>query len=1045
MNDTFVENLPKKEKAFWHRALKVNPKKGLTTALVRRSNTLYGPNRLTVKNAKSLLTQILEHFKELIVILLCIASILSFILGIITVVNGGEVVEYVSSFIEAIIIAGIIFTNIFLSIRQSDKTDKALETLKSLVVPMAKVVRNGKTRLIPSANVVPGDIMILEAGESIAADAKLIEVANLKIDEAVLTGESEEVEKDAHYESTDDMPIGDRKDWVFSGTAVTNGSGTCQVIYTGMKTQVGQIAKLLDQEKTELTPLQKQIAKLSKIIGIIAVSVCVITFILYMVAMTGYTGFATGVDSVLGAINVSVVLAIASIPETLLAVVSIILAISVQRMSKQNALIKRLPAIETLGNVSIVCSDKTGTLTKNVMTVVKTWSPQFPLQVVDAKKPNDPNLELYRLGTLCSDAKVYKERNKVKYIGDSTETAILKGLVKQGIDYDKLVDANQRLGEIPFDADRKMMSVIVPSDKPEFKYMLITKGAPDRIFKHLSRDKHNSLAKARQVNDSMGNNALRVLAVAVKYFNQMPKELNPNTLETKLELVGLFGIIDPPKPEAKIAVKELKQAGIRTIMITGDHKTTAAAIAKELKILQPGEEVVSGADLDLMTDEQLAENVSKYSVYARVSPNDKLRIVKAWKANGQIVSMTGDGVNDAPSLKAADVGCAMGITGTDVAKDSSDMILMDDNFATIVRAIDVGRKVMLNIKSSLTMLLTANLANFLAIFIGILVFYISPLKSLQILFINVAVETLLSFAIARNNRTESVMSFKPKKQNEFIIDGRMFAEILFFGILISGVSLLMFYIGATFTIPKVYRVDNGGSYVTSGNFFGGVNGFLPLFSGAAASYNLTGTTTEYLSTNVLIGNNMQYIKTVDFLNSYHYGSLLCFLTIGIMLSINGLYSRAGGSLFTQKPKDSWFMATFVGIAIVAIGFVSFVPGIDMIFNMKIRGTDIIEYVNYNWYLCLPFASGLGLIIIAEIYRAIIGIFFNVDGSRKIKIDSKLDKEDDDNDEVVELTLLDDKKNKKKTTNKKTTSNSSKSKSASNVRKTTTTKKVAKKN
>lgn len=1043
MNDTFVENLPKKEKTFWHRALKVNPKKGLTTALVRRSNILYGHNRLTVKNAKSLLTQILEHFKELIVILLCIASILSFILGIVTVVNGGEVVEYVSSFVEAVIIAGIIFTNIFLSIRQADKTDKALQTLKGLVVPMAKVIRNGKTRLIPSANVVPGDIMVLEAGESIAADARLIEAANLKIDEAVLTGESEEVDKDANFESTNDMPIGDRKDWVFSGTAVTNGSGTCQVIYTGMKTQVGQIAQLLDQEKVELTPLQKQIAKLSKIIGIIAVSVCVITFILYMVAMTGYTGIATGASSIIGAINVSVVLAIASIPETLLAVVSIILAISVQRMSKQNALIKRLPAIETLGNVSIVCSDKTGTLTKNVMTVVKTWSPQFPLQVVDAKKPNDPNLELYRLGALCSDAKVYKERNRVKYIGDSTETAILKGLVKQGIDYDKLMDGYQRLGEIPFDADRKMMSVIVPSDKPEFKYMLITKGAPDRIFKHLCRDKHNNLTKAHQVNDSMGNSALRVLAVGVKYFNQMPKELNPNTLETKLELVGLLGIIDPPKPEAKIAVKELKQAGIRTIMITGDHKTTAAAIAKELKILQPGEEVISGADLDLMTDEQLVENVSKYSVYARVSPSDKLRIVKAWKANGQIVSMTGDGVNDAPSLKAADVGCAMGITGTDVAKDSSDMILMDDNFATIVRAIDVGRKVMLNIKSSLTMLLTANIANFLAIFIGILVFYISPLKSLQILFINVAVETLLSFAIARNNRTESVMSFKPKKQNEFIIDGRMFAEILFFGILISGVSLLMFYIGTTFTIPNVYTLD-GGSYATSGNLFGGVNGFLPLFSGAAASYNLTGTTTEYLSTNVLIGNSMQYIKTTDFLNAYHYGSLLSFLTIGIMLSINGLYSRAGGSLFVQKPKDSWFMATFVGISIAIIGFVSFVPGVSAVFNMNIYGTDIIEYANYNWYLCLPFAAGLGLIIIAEIYRAILGIFFNVDGSRKIKIDSKLDKEEDD--EVVELTLLDDKDNKKKPTNKKTTSNSSKSKSASNVRKTTTTnKKVAKKN
>lgn len=1010
MNDTFldIENLPKKEKAFWRRAIKVNPKKGLTYSLVRRSNILYGANKLKVKNAKSLLAQILEHFKELIVILLCIAAVLSLILGIMTVIkHPDDVVEYVSLFIECLIISGIIFTNIFLSIRQSDKTDKALQTLKNLVVPMAKIVRNGRTRLIPSVNVVPGDIMVLEAGEAIAADAKIIEASNLKIDEAVLTGESEEVEKDPNFESDNKMPIGDRKDWVFSGTAVTNGTGVCRVVYTGMNTQVGQIAKLLDNEAPELTPLQKQISKLSKIVGTIAVSVCLITFILYMVAMTGYTGInGAGWGD---ALNVSVTLAIASIPETLLAVVSIILAISVQKMSKQNALIKRLPAIETLGNVSVVCSDKTGTLTKNVMTVTKTWSPKLPLQVIDARKLNDPNLNLYKYGALCSDAKVYKERNRLKYIGDSTETAILKGLVKQGVDFDKLFNSQQRLGEIPFDSERKMMSVVVPSDKASHKYMIITKGAPDRVFKKLLRKDSNNLKKAKQVNDSMGNDALRVIAVAVKYVNQIPKNLTPANLESKLELVGLFGIIDPPKPEAKIAVAELKQAGIRTIMITGDHKTTAAAIAKELKILQAGQEVISGLDLDKMTDEELEKNVSKYSVYARVSPNDKLRIIKAWKANGKIVSMTGDGVNDAPSLKSADVGCAMGITGTDVAKDSSDMILMDDNFATIARSIDVGRKVMLNIKSALSMLLTANLVNFLAIFIGILIFYVSPLKSLQILFINVAVETLLSFAIARNSRTEDVMALQPSNPKDFIITKRMFWEILFFGIIISSVSVLMFYIGATFN-----------SYFQSNIW---------VFSKAAVAYNMDNIVTingiQYLPTDFGIN-----IRLSDFLISYHYGSLLCFLMLGILLSVNALYARAGGSLFKQKFKDAKLMLLVVSIAILMIGFVSFVPYVNIIFNMNIYGSSLIMYANYSLYLAIPFVSPIGLIIISEIYRGIYGIFFNIDGSRKIKVKGELSYEDE---KVVRLSLLDEVDNKKKG-KKPASKNSSKYNSRVKVRK-----------
>ena len=977
MKDKFLDSIENKnEKRFWVKALEVSSKKGLTTAMVRRGTKLFGKNKLTVKSVKSLGMQILEHFKELVVILLCVAAILSIILGIITAVqHPSDVIEYVSLFIESVIIAGIVFTNIFLSIRQADKTDKALQALKDLAVPMAKVLRNGRVKLIPSVNIVPGDILILEAGEAVPADAKLIQASDLKIDESVLTGESNEVLKDPKFRSNEKMSIGDRKDFVFSGTSVLNGSGVAQVRYIGMNTQVGKIAKLLDQEKAELTPLQKQIAKLSKIVGIVAISVCLVTFILYLVAMTGYNGF--NIAGWGDALNVSISLAIASIPETLLAVVSIILSISVQRMSKQNALIKRLPAIETLGATSVVCTDKTGTLTKNVMTVVKTWSTKFPLQLPDAKKPNDPNIALYKYGSLCNDTKVLKERSRVKYIGDPTETAIVKGYVNQGQDFEKLIARNKRYAEIPFDSERKMMSVIVPSDKRDHKYMLIVKGAPDKIFRRLENSRDNQLAKARLVNEHFGNNALRVLAVAVRYFDEIPANLKTANVESKLKLIGLIGIMDPPKVEAKISVKELREAGIRTVMITGDHKTTAAAIAKDLNILQPGQEVISGTELDKMTDKQLAKNVTKYSVYARVSPSDKLRIVKAWKANGQIVSMTGDGVNDAPSLKAADIGCAMGITGTDVAKDASSMVLIDDNFSTIVRAIDMGRKVMLNIKSSLSLLLTANLANFLVVFVGILLFFISPMRSLQILFINIALETLLSFAIARNVREEKVMRFYPRDPKKFIIDKKMFGEILFFGIIVSVMSLAMFYLGTCCGAPynfNLLRFWADASAYKQGHFI--VD---------------QATNIQYINQTMFVGMNIGYTPTTDFLNAYSYGSLLCFMTQTLCLSLNGFYARTSGSIFVQKWSNSRWMLLSVAASILISAFVAFVPYVNRIFNMNIYGTKYIAIAHMfangqmeflNWYLYLPLAAALFFIIISEIYRLFARIFYNSDGSSK---------------------------------------------------------------
>lgn len=1021
-----IETLPKKERAYWKRAIKVDPTRGLTPAMVRRAKTLYGSNVLTVHNVKPLWLRILEHFKELVTILLCVAAVISLILGIIAVVrHPSDYVEWLSLFLEFIVIVGIIFTDIFLSIRQSDKTDKALQALKEMSAPVAKVVRGGKTRLISAANVVPGDIVFLESGERIPADGKLISSSLLQVDESILTGESEEVLKDHEFESNENMQPGDRKDWVFSGTNVVNGTGYVRISYTGMNTQIGNIAALLDQEVPEPTPLQKQITWLSRIIGIIAVAVCAVTFILYMVAMTGYEGInGSGWGE---ALNVSINLAIASIPETLLAVITIILSIAARSLSKQYALVKQLSAIETLGALSVVCTDKTGTLTKNVMTVTRVWQPQYALQLFNTTRSVDGKLDIFKYGTLCSDVQTYVERGHTKYIGDPTETAILKGYAKQGNSIDKLNEKFARITDIPFDADRKMMSVVVPSDDSKYKYMIITKGAPDRILSKLAKDTdHKIIETAKNINDELGNNALRVLAVAVRYVNELPSKITTHNIEHELTLVGLLGIIDPPRPEALVSVSELRSAGVRTVMITGDHASTAAAIAKELKILRKNDKVISGSELAKISDEKLAETIDQYSVFARVSPADKLRIVNAWKANGKIVSMTGDGVNDAPSLKAANVGCAMG-SGTDVAKDSSAIVLSDDNFATIVRSIDTGRRVMLNIKSALTMLLTANLANFMTIFLGILVFFISPIKSLQILFLNVAVETILSFAIASNIRHENVMSFKPRNPKLHIIDKRMLIEIILFGLLISGMSLFAFFVG--FGNNKDFRLDIRWIYynVQQFNEFGIAGNFMG--TSLAGSYAISYDT---------------------FITHYNFGSLLSFLTIGLCLAINGLYARTGGSLFTQKPKDSAKMLLFVGISILLIGFVSFVPYVNNLFNMGFyNDLALMKYTNYNYVFFLPFAALLIFIIVSEIYRGIYRSLYNVDGSRRIKGQVISDNKDDEwvapeASSEIKLEFTNSNSKSKKSSSTKSSSSkvsTSTKKSSSGSTTKTTTKKV----
>lgn len=950
----------------------IDPKQGLTEQQVLESRKVFGENKLQAKKKDSLFIKILKQFKEPIIILLLIAAIISFSLAIVGVVKGQPTIEIVTMFVEPAVILGIIAINVVFSLKQEGKTEKALESLKNLSAPVCKVIRDGQTIVIPSDNVVVGDILVLEAGDQIVADGKLLESANLKVEESVLTGESLPVDKDANFESSSDMPLGDRKNWVFSGTVITNGRATCRVEHVGMKTEVGRIAKLLNEEKADLTPLQKQIAKLSKWVGIVAVIVCIVTFFLYMWAITGYTNYSW-VDAP-ESLNVSISLAIAAIPEGLLAVVTVILSISIQSMSKQNALIKRLPAVETLGSTSIICTDKTGTLTQNKMTIVKVWDTNRPEQLSDQFTSYE---DLLKYGSLCNDTQISVEDGKTEFLGDPTETAIVKCYVDQGWSYEELNSEYPRLAEIPFDSDRKMMSVVVKSDNPQYKYMIISKGAPDQIFANAEATSLTALEDAKTMNNDMGGQALRVLAIARRYINEIPSELTTFNTETDLQLIGLVGIIDPARPEAKVAVAECKKAGIRTIMITGDHKNTASAIARELGILEPGQEAISGAELDKMSDEELAKNIEKYSVYARVSPNDKIRIVKAWKANGKIVSMTGDGVNDAPSLKAADIGCAMGITGTDVAKNAASMILMDDNFSTIVKAIHKGRKIMLNIKSALTLLLTANLTNLVTILIGLLTFIVSPMNSLQILWINVVAETLLGLAIAKNKRREKVMEFKPRRKDAFIIDKHMCFQIIFFGLLVGGLSLLMFFLGAGAFNWDVTQASVGTVVFGDAGFH--VNAFD--FNAMIKMYNVTlnGTAGEYSYWQITAGMNAD-----GFSQPLFAGSGLAFLTTGICLTLNGICARTSRSIFIESWHDSKYMVYAMSASLALIFFVAYIPKVNEVFNM-----NLYDLHGYEWFNVLPYICAIVFVGAYELYKVGMKLFFNEDGTKKSKDQMRL--------------------------------------------------------
>ena len=754
------------------RELSTDEARGLTAGEAAKRLAQYGPNKLQEARKKTNLQRFLEQFKDVMIVILLLAAVVSFVVACF----GHDPME----FFEPLLILLIVVLNAVMGMVQESKAEKALDALKNMSAPHARVIRDGQEQVVDAAGLVPGDIIRLEAGDFIPADARLLKSVSLKSEESALTGESVPSEKDAGALVEEKAGVGDRDNMVFSGCSVTYGTATAVVTGTGMDTEMGKIAGLLEGEKETQTPLQQKLAQLGKYLGFVALGACAVIFAV---------GLLNGIP-VLEIFMTSVSLAVSAIPEGLPAIVTIVLAIGVQRMVKKNALIRRLPAVETLGSASVICSDKTGTLTQNRMTLVKLWvEGEQALEEVSGENSAKAR-HLLTLGALCCDGSVtYGADGKETHIGDPTETSILVAAHKNGLEQDALNQQYPRRGELPFDSDRKLMTSI---NEIGGRLVVIVKGAFDVMA---ARCVKGDLDAAREKNDEMSRQALRVLAVGYKEIPSLPAELSSEELENGLTLLGLVGMIDPPRPEAKVAVATCRKAGIKPVMITGDHVVTASAIATELGILGPEDRAITGAELDAMDDKQLDENVEHIAVYARVSPENKIRIVKAWQRKGQVVSMTGDGVNDAPALKAADIGCAMGITGTDVAKGAADMTLTDDNFATIVDAVREGRGIYANIKKVVGFLLGTNIGEVLTVFFAMILWHKTPLLSMQLLWINLVTDSLPAISLGMEAVERDVMDHSPKPKNEGIFAHGLGVQVVLQGCMFALLTLIAFVLG----------------------------------------------------------------------------------------------------------------------------------------------------------------------------------------------------------------------------------------------------------
>ncbi|MDD8048160.1 MAG: calcium-translocating P-type ATPase, PMCA-type [Thomasclavelia sp.] len=750
-------------------------KNGLTTTKVNQRLLQNGPNELEKEKKDSLIKRFILQFKDALTIILIIAAIVS-------------IVVQPEDWVDSAIIIFVVVVNAILGLVQENNAEKSLEALQNMASPKAKVIRDGNNQVIESKDLVVGDIVLLDAGDCVSSDARLIEAFNLKLDESALTGESVPVDKNINLIEGDDVPLGDRTNMVYSSCNVTYGRGVGVVVTTGKDNEVGKIATMLTNSTRERTPLQGKLDQIGKSIGVICVVICIIVF-----GMELFTGL-----SVIDAFETAVALAVAAIPEGLATVVTIVLALSVSKMAKENAIVKSLPAVETLGCTSIVCSDKTGTLTQNKMTVVKTYLNNKDIEPLETSSKDTD--ELLRYFSLCSDGSVEVINGVEENVGDPTETALVKAAMDKGYPKSLLNEKYPRFNELSFDSDRKMMSVFV---KHEGQIISITKGGPDVIF---SRCNNIDLPTVEAINEKLSNDALRVLALAIKIWDKEPEVIDSEHVENDLTFIGLVGMIDPPREEAKKAVLEAKKAGVRTIMITGDHIVTASAIAKSLGIMEPGQKAIMGSELNNMSDEEFDSCIEDYAVYARVAPEHKVRIVNGWKSKNKVVAMTGDGVNDSPALKAADIGCAMGITGSDVAKGAASMILTDDNFATIIRSIKEGRGIYDNIRKCVEFLLSSNIGEVITIFVASLLSVFNPtigipLLPIHLLWVNLITDSLPAFALGLEPVEEEVMERKPRGKDESFFSGHLGVKIAIEGIMIGALTLTSYLIGNSISHP----------------------------------------------------------------------------------------------------------------------------------------------------------------------------------------------------------------------------------------------------
>ena len=776
--------------------LETDLEKGLSKEKVEERQEKYGFNELQQIAKKSLFQRFLEQFKDFSIIVLIIAAIVS---GIVGVLQGEGITD-------TIIILIVVIVNAIIGVAQESKAEKSLEALQKLSDHASKVIRNENMEVVPSKELVPGDIIVLDTGDYIPADLRIIEAVNLKTQESSLTGESVPVEKTSEIIEEQEIGIGDRKNMLFSSSLVTYGRGKGIVVETGMTTEVGKIAGMINSTEKQETPLQQKLDKLGKTLGIAALVICAVIFIL---------GILQGKE-IISMFMTAVSLAVAAIPEGLVAVSTIVLAIGVQKMVKKNAIVKRLPAVETLGSATVICSDKTGTLTQNKMTVEKIFWNDATREAsnISDDEIDEELTKLVYANMLCNDTKISSDGTLT---GDPTETALVDMGFKLNFD-PSIYDRMERVEEIPFDSDRKLMTAV---NKVGDKYVVYTKGGIDEILKRctsyeiggqISEGLESYINKIRQENEKMAENALRVLGCAYKEIDHIPTKEEMKTIENDLIFIGMVGMIDPPREEAKLAVEKCKTAGIKTVMITGDHKITATAIAKKLGILENDDEAITGLELEQMTDEELEKNVRHYSVYARVSPEHKVRIVKAWQKNGEVVAMTGDGVNDSPALKKADIGCAMGIVGTDVAKEAADVILTDDNFATVVSAVEEGRKIYDNILKVIQFLLSSNIGEVVVLFFATLLtplfskwFGITDINGLEILlpihilWINLVTDSLPALALAFDPANSDIMQRKPIKPGKGIFTKGMTWRVVYQGIMIGGLTLAAFMIGLATT------------------------------------------------------------------------------------------------------------------------------------------------------------------------------------------------------------------------------------------------------